>query len=376
VSPDYDAIVAGLGAFGAAAAAALARRGARVLGLDRYGPPHAMGSSHGRTRIIREAYFEAPFYVPLVRKAYEAWTALEAERGKELLRVTGGLVVGPGEGELVRGALASVREHGLEHELLDPAGLARRFPALSVSGSEVGVLEARAGVLAAEDCVAALLDVARAAGAELRAGEALEAWEVRKGDVVVRTTERTYRSGRLVLALGPWLGRHLGAELPAGLEVERQVVHWFAPPDGSPAPGHEPATIWEYEPGRLFYTIPDVGDGVKAAIHHEGSPTDPELDPRQATADDREAARALLCRLLPGAAGRLLRSSVCLYTNTSDRNLLVGPHPREPHVVLAGGGSGHGFKFAPVVGELVAGFVLEGPPPDVPPELLPRRFEP
>lgn len=382
---DFDVIVAGLGVFGAAAALSAAQRGVRVLGLDRLHPPHALGSSHGRTRIIREAYFEAPFYVPLVREAYRRWTALQEALGEELLRITGGLAIGPAEGELVAGALASVREHGIEHEVLDASELRRRFPALALDSPQaastggpdatLGVLESRAGVLMAERCHEALLEGGREAGATLRFGEGLEGWDVRGGEVGVRTPRATYRADRLVLALGPWLARHLGAPSVPDIEVERQVVHWFAPrEDGGHPPPHGPATIWEHRPGGLFYVVPDVGEGVKAALHHDGVRTDPDDDLREATPADVRAVRDLLARLIPGAAGRRVRSSVCLYTNSRDRNLLVGAHPREPRVVLAGAGSGHGFKFAPVVGELAAACALGESSPAPPAELLPGRF--
>lgn len=353
MSERFDVIVAGLGAFGSAAARALARRGARVLGLDRHEPPHELASHGGRTRIIREAYFESPLYVPLVRTAFEAWDALGEEAGRRLFERTGGLMIGPADGELIQGTLASVREHGIAHELLGAVDLRARFPRIEVRDAAVGVLEARAGVLDGPACVEALLRSARDAGAHLSFGEPADAWTADGNGVEVTTPSGRYRADALVLATGPWMGRMLDGDGLPRLRVERQVVHWFQAPEGFRARDF-PITVWEHVPGRFFYTIPDQGAGVKAALHRGGQVTDPEQVRREVTDGDRDAIRHLVERFLPALAGPVAESSVCLYTNTPDGHFLLGRHPRESRVILTGGGSGHGFKFAPVLGELAA----------------------
>jgi sarcosine oxidase len=361
VSGRWDVIVTGLGAMGSAAVRELARRGLRVLGLDRYAPPHAHGSTHGRTRIIREAYFEDPVYVPLVRRAGRLWEELEREVGERLFVRTGGLMIGPEDGELVRGARTSADQHGLPYELLTSAEVRRRFPALDPEADAVGLLEPRAGVLFPEACVRALLTCAAREGATLRTGEPMLTWRVEGGVVRVATAVAEHIADRLVLALGPWLPEFLtGAQIQ--LAVERQMQHWFTPRAHAErfSPDALPIALWETS-GRMFYTIPDFGDGVKIAVHHDGEITDPHRIRRTIAEEEDASARALVERFLPDAAGELRDRAVCLYTNTSDGHFVIDHHPMHPEVVIASPCSGHGFKFATAIGEMVAKMTVDEP---------------
>jgi sarcosine oxidase len=365
VAERWDVIVTGLGAMGSAAVRELARRGLRVLGLDRYAPPHAHGSTHGRTRIIREAYFEHPAYVPLVQRAELLWTGLEREVGERLFVRTGGLMIGPERGTLVTGARASAEQHGLPHELLTSAEVRRRFPALAPAPEAVALYEPRAGVLFPEACVRALLSCAARDGAELHTGEPMLTWRAEGGVVRVATAMGEHVADHLVLALGPWLPEFLnGAQIP--LTVERQMQHWFEPRQHAEhfTPDHLPIALWETS-DRMFYTIPDFGDGVKVAVHHEGEISDPQRVRRTINDDEDGSARALVERFLPDAAGELRERAVCLYTNTSDGHFLIDHHPVHREVVIASPCSGHGFKFATVVGEIVAGLTLGEPQADM-----------
>ncbi len=356
-----DVVVVGLGAMGGAAAFHLARRGARVVGVDQYAPPHDRGSSHGRSRIIREAYFEHPDYVPLVQRSYRLWEELQDRCGTPLLRITGGLMVGPPDGELVTGTLASARQHGLAHEVLDGDGIARRYPAFRPPPGYVAVAEPRAGVLDPEGCVRAHLQQAAAAGADLRYDEPVRHWRAGPEGVTVETSRETYRAGRLVLCPGPWALQVLD-DLDLPLVVERNVMYWFRPrrPELF-SPGRFPIYICEYRPGAFFYGFPTQEDGtVKVAHHHSGEACTPQTVRRQVAPEEADAMRALLERYLPDAAGELARAATCLYTNTPDGHFVLGLHPRHPQVVVACGFSGHGFKFAPVVGEIAADLALEG----------------
>ena len=237
----FDVVVAGLGAMGSAAAFQLARRGARVLGLDRFAPPHALGSSHGRSRIIREAYFEDPLYVPLVQRAYERWAELERLSGRTLLVRTGGLMLGPPDGMVFRGALHSAEVHGLPHEVLTAGEVHRRVPGFRPTVDMMGVWEPRAGFLVPEAAIAAHLALAAQHGAELHDDEPVTSWRAADGaadgdeGVEVTTPRGTYRARRLVLAAGAWLPSLLDVAVP--LAVERVVMHWFRPdrPTGRPA---------------------------------------------------------------------------------------------------------------------------------------------
>src|SRR5262245_14190939 len=345
----YAACVAGLGVMGGAAARALARAGLRVAACDEREPPHDRGSSHGESRIIRAAYFEGPTYAPLARRALALWRELEEERGGRLLRATGGLDIGPGEGALVRGALASARLHGIPHERLGGAELMRRWPALRVGDDAAAVFEPEAGILDPERCVAAQIDSARAAGAELHLGARLVGWRRAGAELRIATTRGEWQVRTLLLALGAWLPA-FRPELP--LRVTRQAVFWFDPLE---AAGHGPHALpnflIEFEPGRIFYGFPDLGQGVKCAVHHEGEATAPADVDRNLRPAEAERVRALLERFLPRAAGRLRGSAVCLYTNTPDGHFLIGRDPAEPGVLLLSACSGHGFKFAPALAE-------------------------
>jgi sarcosine oxidase len=357
--PSYDVVVAGLGVMGSASADALAGRGLRVLGLDRYAPPHGRGSSHGRSRVIREAYFEHPLYVPLVQRAYELWHALEREREAHLFTQTGVLSIGPADGGVVAGARRSAREHGLQHEELDERAIAARWPVVGVPAGASGLFEPRAGLLDPEASVDALLARARARGAELRMDEPALSWAARGSTVEVRTKAGVVQAGALVLSAGAWNPALIGMALP--LRVERRIVHWFAPARDAEALRGErcPILLWEHETESLFYTAPDLGHGVKAAFHNEGEATGPEAV-RPPDGEDERRSRAALERLLPAAAGALLDARTCLYTLTPDGHFLLDRHPRHPQVLIVSPCSGHGFKFGPAIGELVAEMVADG----------------
>jgi sarcosine oxidase len=364
----YDVIVLGLGAMGSAAACHLARRGARVLGLDRFAPPHTHGSSSGRSRIIREAYFEHPAYVPMVQRAYVLWEALERGSGRRLFLRTGGVMIGPPAGALVTGALLSARRHGLQHEVLETAELRRRYPALRPDEGTVAVWEPRAGVLFPEDCVSAHLEAAARAGATLAPDEPALAWSPTPGGIEVQTGKGRYGAEKLLVACGAWT-TGLVPELGLPLVAQRQVLLWFEPIEpaepgdaGAFSPARFPVFIWEDEPGRFIYGFPELGDGVKVARHHEGEPADPTRVRREVTDEDVRPLRAVLARLIPRANGRLRDSAVCLYTNAPDSHFVLGFHPGHPRVLVASPCSGHGFKFASALGEAMADLLLGAPP--------------
>lgn len=359
----YDVIVAGLGAMGSLTTYQLARRGHRVFGFDRYTPPHAMGSSHGHSRIIREAYFEDPRYVPMVQEAYRQWADLEAARGVTLFRQTGGLMLGPPDGALVRGARRSAELHALPHDVLDAADVARRFPAFHPDPEMVGVLEPRAGILSPERAIAAALDVARADGATIHTGESLLGWRETPGGVDVETTAGRYRAACLVLTVGAWT-RALVPTLNLPLMVQRNVQFWFNPTRSAAhfAPTSLPVFIAEHAPGKAWYGFPDVGDGLKVALHHDGEYGDPDTIRRDVDPREADPMRAILSRYMPDANGTLRDSAVCLYTNAPDDHFVIDRHPETPAVIVASPCSGHGFKFASVIGAILADLATDRQP--------------
>lgn len=359
----YDAIVLGLGAMGSAAAAHAAARGMRVLGLEQFGPANARGSSHGRTRIIRQAYFESPDYVPLLRRAYALWDALAAQTGTTLRAQTGGLFVGPPDAPVVAGTIASARQWQLAHAVYDAAELRARYPMVTPRAGEIGVYEAVAGAVFPEAGVAAQLNVAAAAGAELRFGVRAQGWDAGETGVRVTLADGTrVEAERLALCAGPWFAR-LAPELGIPLRIERNVQFWFAPRDRE-AVSPERFPIWccQRDGGRMFYGFPDFGDGAKIAHHGSGVGADPDASPSAVDDNEIAVAAAALASFVPAAAGPYLRAAPCMYTLTPDEHFVIGAHPRQARVVLAGGFSGHGYKFAPVVGEIVGALLADAEP--------------
>lgn len=356
----WDVIVVGLGAMGSAAVAMLARRGARVLGLEAFEPLHTRGSSHGRSRIIREAYFESPEYVPLVRRAYELWRELEEIAGRPLLRITGGLNVGHPESAFVSGALESARRHGIPHEVLDAAAAAQRFPALRLPKDFVAVYEPNAGVLDPEACVQAFRSVARRAGAVLRFNEPARRWAVDRDGVVVETDTGIEHADRLVLTPGPWAPEVLGG-LGVPLQVLRVVNVHFAP-DGATRFEADRLPVYLLDvPEGDYYGFPALpGQGIKFGRHDAGESCTPETIRREVSSDEVAALQEVLNRYLPGAAHGVLWTLTCMYTMTPDAHFVIDRHPEWPQVVIGCGFSGHGFKFASVVGEILADLALEG----------------
>ena len=363
----HDVIVAGLGGMGSAAASELAGRGKMVLGLERFSPAHDRGSSHGRSRIIRQAYFEGAAYVPLLLRAYELWEKLERETGQELMTLTGGLMIGREDGDLVSGSVASADAHDLPYELLDVNEIRRRFPAFAPGPDTVALYEERAGFVRPEETVKAHLDLAGSSGADLRFEEPVLSWEATDGGVRVETPESVYEAERLVISPGAWAPRLL-ASLGIPLEVTRQVMFWFEPTNGPGPflPTHFPIFIWEPDDGNMFYGFPAQDDdrGVKAAFFRAGgSPTDPETIDREVREVEADFLRGYLAEHVPELAGRCLEARACMYTNTPDEHFVISLHPGHPQVAVACGFSGHGYKFCSVVGEILADLATEGSTP-------------
>jgi sarcosine oxidase len=363
VTARYDAIVLGLGAMGSAVAAHAAARGMRVLGLEQFGPAHDRGSSHGRTRIIRQAYFESPDYVPLLRRAYTLWDALAARTATTLRAQTGGIFVGRPETPVVAGTIASALRWQLAHRIYDAPELRARFPMLTPRDDEIGVYEAVAGAVFPEAGVRAHLDAAAEDGAELRFGVRVTGWDAGDTGVSVTLADGTrVEAERLALCAGPWFAR-IAADLGIPLRIERNVQFWFAPNDrGAVSPERLPIWCCERAGARMFYGFPDFGDGAKVAHHGSGVAADPDALDRTVRDDEIAYARAALASFVPAAAGPFLRAAPCMYANTPDEHFVIGAHPRHARVALAGGFSGHGYKFAPVVGEIVAALLADDDP--------------
>lgn len=353
--PTADVIVLGVGGVGAAACYHLARRGLKVVGFDRFPPGHDRGSSHGATRIIRLAYFEHPDYVPLLQRAYDLWDDLATNAGERLYHETGLLEVGPVGGTVVEGILRSAREHSLDIERLTELDCAKRFPGYRLTEGMTALFERRAGYLRVEECTRAHARLAAAAGATICVGETVRGWKAIGQTVEVETSAGRYSAARLVITAGAWAGDFL-ASLGVPLQVVRKSLYWYdtdLPVYDEAAGG--PCFFFETAAGE-FYGFPvRDGDGLKLAEHTGGLPVANPLSVNR-DEDSRETARveAFLSAHMPQVSRRRQRFATCLYTLSPDRHFVVDRHPESPHVAFAAGLSGHGYKFASVLGEVLA----------------------
>jgi sarcosine oxidase len=359
----FDAIVVGLGAHGSATAAVLARRGLRILGLERFGRGETFGSSGGRSRMIRLAYFEDPSYVPLARASWHGWEALEAETGTSLLTRTGGLYAGPADSSVVAGSVHSAREHDLVHEVLDAAEIHRRWPVFRPSLDTVGLWEERAGVIRADLANEAHLRVAERGGATLRFGARVVGWRpVDGGGFEVETDDGSVAGAAcLVLTAGPWTSA-LVPSLRLPLVVERQPVLWFEPTIDPAELSGERLPVWLMATGDgVFYGFPyDPSLGLKVSLHHTGVFVDPDDAGREVTDADEARVRGFIRSRMPAVDGRLRTSTVCLYTNAPDDHFVIDRHPAADGVAFASACSGHGYKYSPLIGEILADLATTG----------------
>jgi len=370
---NYDVIVLGLGAMGSAVTYQLAKRGARVLGIDRYAPPHDLGSSHGATRITRQAIGEGEGYTPLAARSHELWREMESLTGASLMTVTGGLIISS-TGKtavnhvphLFENTLAAASTHGITHQLLTGAAIRREFPPFKVEDDEMGYYEPGAGFLRPERCVGAQLRLARARRAELRLNLKVLGFSAERRGVTVYTKDERLRAGRLVLCAGAWLPPLLGARYAKLFSVRRQSLHWFALEDTKPyRPGAFPVFMWELKGDRqMLYGFPAIDGpegGLKLATEQIEEETAAETVDR--VVDKTVSQRFYKRQVKPSlknVSGKCLRAESCLYTVTPDSGFIIDAHPEHPAVTVVSACSGHGFKHSAAIGEAVAETVVDG----------------
>lgn len=358
----YDCIVLGVGGFGSSALYHLARRGVRTLGLEQFAIGHDRGSSHGETRIIRQAYYEHPDYVPLMREAYRLWRELEAEQASPLLFPVGLFLAGAPGGEVVPGTRLAAQVHNLPLEELTPAEARRRFPGFNFPEDFEIVFEGQAGYLAVEACVQAHVAGALRHGAVLRTEETVHSWNVTSGCVRVRTDRGEYQASRLVVTAGAWAGQLL-ADLQIPLRVLRKVLGWFPAIPGRMS-ARDVTTTWVYElPSRqFFYGFPGLdGETIKLAEHSHGEEiSDPAQVDRNFLPTDAENFAQFLKQYIPGLDPTPRRHAACLYTMSPDSHFIIDRHPVHPEIQVATGFSGHGFKFTSVIGAALADLAMHG----------------
>jgi sarcosine oxidase len=355
MSSTFDVIVLGLGAAGSSAIYHLSKSGKRICGIDQYSPPHNFGSSHGQSRIIRQAYHENPLYVPLIMKAYDLWEEIEKNSGQELFLRTGGLMLGSADSGVITGAEISARTHSIPYEYLERKEVNKRFPAFISQTDTVGILEKNAGILFPEKCITANIELAGRNGVQLHLGEKVISIKHHIDSVEIKTSKGTYTAEKIIISAGAWTTELL-PELGLPLTVERQILFWFRDASSeqkSLGPGSLPIYIWEHAPGEIFYGFPDLGDGIKVARHHAGLLTNPHILTKyveQHEIMDMESLVKEHFNIDPA----FNYATTCMYTNTPDEDFIIDHHPHNDNIIIASPCSGHGFKFASVTGKILS----------------------
>ena len=357
----YDAIVVGVGGVGSAALYHLAKRGAKVLGLDRFAPGHDRGSSHGRSRLIRRGYFEGSQYVPLIDEAWKLWEDLAEQRKQPLLEKVGLIHVGPTDGAVLQGVRTSAKDHSVAIEEWSPAEARSHLNGFTIPDEMTTLFEKEAGILDVERCTEGYAEEAIQLGAELRIGATVRHWTAKGSGVSVETESGLFTADNLVVTVGPW-AKDLLLDLCIPFEVRRKPAYWYEPTtEDYLYRNGAPAFVYDTPQG-VFYGLPQLDDhGVKIAEHSHGQRVpDPLAVDRSLDTTDQRRVEAFLESYLPGLKRRCLHHTVCMYTMSPDQHFVVDRHPETPNVVFAAGLSGHGFKFASVLGKVMADFVTTG----------------
>ena len=357
----FDCIVIGVGAMGSATLYNLAKRGRRVLGLEQFDIPHAEGSSHGVNRIIRLAYYEHPSYVPLLRRAYELWSEIESIAGEQLIYKTGSIDTAPAGHEVFEGSLESCLLHDIPHSVLNHAQINEQFPGYQLPVGHMGILQQDGGFVLSERSIVAYANAAMSEGAEIHAREVVSGWEPDRRGVRVFTDRGEYTAERLVITAGAWTSGLI--PILKGLAVpERQVLAWLQPIDGSLyTPEVFPVFNAYFDEGR-YYGFPVFGiPGFKVGrYHHLEEIIDLDSTIKTVNGEDEALLRSAVKKYFPKANGTTMTLKTCMFTNTPDEHFIVDSLPGNTQVVVAAGFSGHGFKFASVIGEILSDLAIKG----------------
>ncbi len=357
----FDVIVLGLGANGSSALYHLSKTGYKVGGIDRFTPPHTHGSSHGESRIIRQAYHEHPMYVPLVKEAYKLWYELENEWNKKLFLQTGGIMLGNKNASVVKGAKLSAETHGIAYEYLEGEAINQRYPAFKTTKETVGVVEKEAGILFPEECIKANLQLSANNGAVLLFDEKVISIQPHHNGVEIITDKAKHQTRKLIVSAGAWLAQLL-PDLHLPLTVERQVLYWYKNKEASLQPyllpNALPIYIWEYGQNQIFYGFPDLGSGIKVAPHHAGRTIAPDLLSQEVSDEEIKRMSCIVDEFI-NIQPQFSHSSVCMYTNTPDEHFIIDAHPQYHNIIIGSPCSGHGFKFSSLTGKILCDMALE-----------------
>ena len=360
MNTQFDIIIIGAGAFGSSAAYHLSKSNRRVLVIDKYHPPHSFGSSHGQTRIIREAYFEDPVYVPLLQEAYTLWEELEKESREKLFLKTGGLMLGNPESHVIQGTLRSAETYNIDHAILDQESIINKFPSFNADKQTTGVYEHRAGILFPEKCIEAALSLAMQNGVKMNFNESVVSINRLSNSVEIMTNKGLYSAQKCIVAAGPWMNK-LVPEIYLPLQTTRQVLFWYDISKSSkypPIPKKFPVFIWNTGSGRHFYGFPDIGNGFKIAFHDKGAICNPDQLNRAISLEEIEEMNQIIKSHFHFSAS-FNNAVACIYTNTPDDHFIIDHHPNCDNIIIASPCSGHGFKFSSVIGKILSDMALD-----------------
>lgn len=361
-SKRYDAIVIGVGGMGSATAYHLASRGMDTLGLEQYDIPHNLGSSHGVTRIIRKAQYEHPSYVPLVQRSYDLWRELESHTGRDLLHITGGIDAGPSDGTVFNDSRRSCEKHDIDYEVLSGTEVNERFPGYNLPEEHRAVYQPDGGFLVPEQCIIAYVEAAQAKGAEIRAREPVADFTtLADGGVRVTTNRGTYEADELVITAGAWARKFL-PDLAEKVVPVRQVLAWLQPSEPSQFDKSEFPVFIHGTKDDHYYGFPqhDVPGFKFGKFNHLEETVDPDEMKREPRPEDEELLRSYAERYFPKGTGPTMQLSTCMFTNTPDEHFILDTLPDQPQITVGAGFSGHGFKFASAIGEVLADLAIDG----------------
>ena len=372
----YDTIVIGLGAMGAATVYQLAKRGCGVLGIDQFNPPHTQGSTHGDSRITRQATAEGEEYVPLVLRSYDIWKEIENETGADLLTFTGGLIMASyggqfghhGRSKFLEQTIDTAKKYNIKHELLNTQEIKHQFPQFNLAGNEEGYFEDMAGFLRPENCIKAQLELGKKYGAHLNTNEKVIKTTVTDKVVHVITDKGEYFADKVIVSAGSWVNEFLPAHQKSFFEIYRQVLYWFDIKDNfeSYLPENFPVFIWKFGKGHddFIYGLPALSGrhgGLKIATEQYQTITSPEEVNREVSQDEINSMYDYyIKKQLPDLSSKCVNAMACLYTVTPDSNFVIDYHPEHKEILIASPCSGHGFKHSAAIGEVLSQLVLDG----------------
>ena len=355
----YDVIIIGLGAMGSAASYYLSKNGVKVLGLDTYEPPHKLGSSHGHTRVIREAYHEGTSYVPIVKRAYELWNELDHEIEDKLILEYGGMYLGD-DGKYLSDAKKSAKKYDIPIKEFSSKEIKEKYNILNPPNNFKGLLENRSGAVFPEKAISNFLSKSINNGSSHNYNEKVIGWEKQSKFYKVETDKNNYFAEKLIFSSGAWI-KNLVPSLKLPVKIERQVLFWFDPIKDKDRFHYSnmPNTGWDLDNGMEFYTQPNIENkGFKVAMHHNGKFISENDLNRESNADDLSIVKNFLEEYIPLANGKLIDSRVCVYTNTPDFDFIIDFYPNDENIIICSPCSGHGFKFTPAIGEICSELVI------------------